>query len=299
MMSSRASRVVFFAIVSSWIFPAQLRGQTDEAYTVYSTAGKKAISFSEMVSELGKAQVIFFGEQHDDSLGHRLQDALYTALLDAHGEVTLSLEMFETDVQLVVDEYLQGFITQGKLIAEGRAWDDYLDHYHSMVETAKERGQKVVAANAPRRYVNLVSRKGLDALNELPKRSKQWLPPLPVQVGDSTYRARFDEIMGGGHGMDMDRFFEAQCLWDGSMAYRVFKAWKGNKSTRILHLNGRFHTDYRGGTYAELKRLSPRLKIMNISCFEVEDAEAVDWTEYAGIADFVIVHAAKKAEEQP
>jgi uncharacterized iron-regulated protein len=73
------------------------------------------------------------------------------------------MEMFERDCQLVLDEYLNDYITDGQLVKEGRAWKNYKD-YRPMVNIAKQHHQKVVAANAPRRYANMVSRNGLPVL---------------------------------------------------------------------------------------------------------------------------------------
>lgn len=49
-------------------------------------------------------------------------------------------------------------IEERDLIASGRAWSNYRSDYKPLIEIAKEKH----AANAPRRYVDLVSKKGQD-----------------------------------------------------------------------------------------------------------------------------------------
>ena len=126
--------------------------------------------------------MVFLGESHDDPTGHLLELEILRRMKE-QGPVLLSLEMFETDVQPVVDEYLSGLITEEHLRASGRAWKNYKTDYRAMVEFAKEHHLPVVAANAPRRYVNRVSRLGAPALSELPAGAKAILPPLPYPRG--------------------------------------------------------------------------------------------------------------------
>eukprot|EP00892_Ulva_mutabilis_P008822 jgi/Ulvmu1/6311/UM029_0018.1 len=91
-------------------------------------------------------------------------------------EVILSLEMFERDVQHVVDEYRAGIISARDLAVDGRAWPNYARDYAPLVDTAASAHARIIAANAPRRYVSLVGRKGPGALQALPSRDAASLP---------------------------------------------------------------------------------------------------------------------------
>ena len=64
-----------------------------------------------------------------------------------------------------------------------------------MVEFAKAHGMPVLAANAPRRYVNRVSRKGPASLDSLTVWGKSWLPPLPYPGPSPAYKAKWDRLM--------------------------------------------------------------------------------------------------------
>jgi hypothetical protein len=109
--------------------------------------------------------------------------------------VGLSVEMFERDVQYILDEYLQDLISETQFQASARPWEYYEEDYRSMVELAKERGLPVIAANAPRRYVNRVSRQGREAVMELPRSATAFLPPLPYPQPTAAYRAEWDALM--------------------------------------------------------------------------------------------------------
>ncbi|WP_040757477.1 ChaN family lipoprotein, partial [Winogradskyella psychrotolerans] len=176
--------------------------------------------------KVNDADVIIFGEEHDDSLGHVLQYQLYKGLLDSYESVTLSMEMFERDVQMVLNEYLAGLISESKLIHEGKAWHNYSD-YAPLVNLAKDRNQKVIAANVPGRYANMVSRQGLGALSQLDRRARQLYAKVKIPEKDDAYLAKFNTAMGAhAHSMG-PTVFHAQLLRDATMAESILKAHRG------------------------------------------------------------------------
>ncbi|GIL78700.1 hypothetical protein Vretimale_400 [Volvox reticuliferus] len=109
--------------------------------------------------------------------------------------VALSLEMFERDVQDVMNEYLAGTATEADLLKDARPWPNYASDYRPLVLAAKEAEAPVVCANAPRRYVGLVSRSGSGALSSLPPSSLRHLPPLPLRPPSDIYVAKIHWTM--------------------------------------------------------------------------------------------------------
>jgi len=170
----------------------------EKHFKIYDVKAKELTTVDKIAAASRDANIIFFGEEHNDSAGHYLEAAIFKALQLQYGnKLALSMEMFETDCQLVVNEYLAGFITEERLIKEGRAWTNYRD-YKPVVETAKQFKLDVIAANPPRRYVNMVGRKGMQVLDSLPKASKRYLPPLPYDTSSGKYREKFLDFMKGG-----------------------------------------------------------------------------------------------------
>lgn len=258
-------------------------------YKIYSTADKKEVSLPEMVQALAQADVVFFGEEHNDSVGHALQLEVFKGLhaVQADG-LALSMEMFQTDVQLVLDEYLAGQITEKNLRADARPWNNYAD-YRPLVEFAKENGLYVLAANAPTRYTNRVTRSGISSLNELPKASKKLLAPLPIDTLTGRYYEKFTGLLGGHAGMGSMKIYQSQNVWDATMAYNIARLAKKRSVKQILHLNGRFHSDEKLGTYAHLQQRAKRLKLANISSFSHESIDSPDWNEWEHLGDFIIL----------
>src|SRR5262245_54831989 len=81
---------------------------------VYDTRRGAFTDFEIMVADLARAEVVFVGEQHDDGRTHRLEEALLSGLRRRKVTPTLSLEMFERDVQHAVDRYLAGSIPESQ-----------------------------------------------------------------------------------------------------------------------------------------------------------------------------------------
>ncbi len=172
-------------------------------FRVFTSDGKPA-SMEDVVRAMKDSEAVMVGEIHTDPVGHWVEAELFRRALDqtrageeegALRPLALSMEMFERDVQGVLDEYLHGLITESQFLASSRPWEYYEEDYRPMVEAAKARGVPVIAANAPRRYVNRVSRLGRDALFDLPPRTRAVLPPLPYPQPTEAYRAEWTDLM--------------------------------------------------------------------------------------------------------
>ena len=161
-------------------------------FSVWHGDGRRS-SFSEMLSAAERAEVVLLGEVHDCAITHKLQEILFARLAASRpAAAALSLEMFESDVQHVLDEYLGGLLREQDLMSDARPWSNYTAHYRPMVELAKAAGLPVIAANPPRRYVSAAGRIGPEVLTQ-----RQWsarlradLPPLPLPKPSAEYTAR-------------------------------------------------------------------------------------------------------------
>jgi uncharacterized iron-regulated protein len=257
-------------------------------YKVYDVKSSKIISIDAIIGDLKNVDVLFFGEEHNDSIGHYLEAELFKKIAIAYpGKAALTMEMFHTDVQPVIDEYLQGVISEKNFIKEGRAWNNYKD-YKAMIEYAKANQIDVIGGNAAARYSNAVTRGGLTILQQLPASSKQFFAPLPIDTATGRYNDKFLETLGG-HSMGGMKVYQTQNFWDATMAWSIAKYAKKNKGKKIFQVNGRFHSDEKLGTLAKLQGYAPKLSILNISCFSAEDFDNPDWSKYKQLGDYIIV----------
>jgi Uncharacterized iron-regulated protein len=264
-----------------------------EHFTVFDGTGKRS-KLNAIISTLGQYDVVFLGEMHDDSVGHAIQAEIFrTAVNEFAGKrrVTLSLEMFERDVQTVLNEYLADQITETHFLLNSRPWPNYKTDYRPLVELAKEKKLDVVAANAPRRYVNMVSRGGREPLNGLSAEARTWLPPLPFAEASEAYSKKFRALMSnsGEAAMGIDNILNSQSLWDASMAFWISESLKKNKGSLVVHLNGGFHTESRLGTVEHLMRYNPQARALVITMRYEKDFKTFDAAKHAGLGDFVIL----------
>lgn len=257
-------------------------------YKIYDTKKGKIVSIDDIINDLGNANVLFFGEEHNDSIGHYLEAEIFRKIALAYpGKATLTMEMFHTDVQPVINEYLNGIISEKNFIKEARAWNNYKD-YRPMIELAKSNKLEVIGGNGAARYSNAVTKSGLAVLNQLPAASKRFIAPLPIDTATGRYYDKFLETLGG-HGMGPMKIYQTQNFWDATMAWSIASYAKNNKDKKIFQVNGRFHSDEKLGTLAKLKKYSPKLKILNISSFSAEDFNQPDWNKYKDLGDYIIV----------
>ena len=258
-------------------------------------------SLDALVASGLRSEVVFLGEQHDDSVAHTVQADVLRRLAEgriaearqggaARGPVVLSMEMFETDVQLVLDEYLAGLIPERPFLAASRPWDNYARDYRPMVEYAKAHALPVVAANAPRRYVNRVSRLGMAALDSLWADAKAHLAPLPFPRPSEAYRAKWNALMGGtgAHvtGEANERMLMAQALWDATMAHRIARALDREPGTLVVHPVGRFHVERKTGTPEALQSYRPGTRALVVV---LTTEPTWDAATHAGLGDFVVL----------
>ncbi|WP_431294895.1 ChaN family lipoprotein [Pedobacter sp. P26] len=257
-------------------------------YKIYDVKKQKSISTDDIVADMEQADVLFFGEDHNDSVGHYLEATLFRKLHSKYPlKTALSLEMFHTDVQPELDEYLAGLISEKNFIKESRAWGNYKD-YRPLIEYAKQNRLKVIASNAATRYSNAVTLGGLKVLENFPKTSFNFLPPLPIDTAQGRYYEKFTETLGG-HSMGPMKIYQTQNLWDATMAWSINKFIKANRGIKVFQLNGRFHSDEKLGTLAKLKQLNPKLKILNISSFSDESFIKPDWEKFKYLGDYIIL----------
>lgn len=274
----------------SFLLPVALSAQTAvPAYKIYDVKNKQITTVDELITDIKDVNVLVFGEEHNDSIGHVLEAEIFNKMILKYPGTSISMEMFATDVQPVINEYLASLISEKNFIKESRAWNNYKD-YKPLVEAAKQNKTNLIGANVSTRYSNAVTYSGLQKLAEFPAESKLFLPPLPIDTASGRYYDKFKESMGG-HDMGSMKIFQTQNLWDAAMAWSIAKYAKANPKRKLFQVNGRFHSDEKIGTVAQLKKYAPKLNVANISCFAAEDFNDPQWNNYLSLGDYIIVTA--------
>jgi uncharacterized iron-regulated protein len=277
-----------------------------QEYAIFDTAtGKPVPNVDQLASALNDAQVVFFGEIHDDAVIHSIEARFLEAWHTVNGANTVvSMEMFERDVQVVMDDYLAGKIDAKAFMDNSRPWPNYPD-YQPMVEFAKAHHLPVLASNVPRPYAARVNQEGPKALEELtPEERKNAAREL--KTPDDEYKKRFLATMqaniGGamGHAMaaGMDNLYAAQCLKDDTMAESMADYLVAHPNARIVHYVGEFHSTAGLGTPAKLTGLRPATSIAVISPIAIPVGKPLRYTrDMASEGRFVILVHRSETEE--
>jgi hypothetical protein len=230
--------------------------------------------------------------------------------------VALSLEMFERDVQTVVDEYLGGLISERHFLLSSRPWNNYATDYRPLVEYAREHRLPVIASNAPARYVSRVNAEGAASLSALSKEARAWLPPLPFPEASAAYASKFNLLMSGGRAAPTPapaataaqpsrgpanphaqpasphggtHLLEAQTLRDASMAYAISEFLRRGRDPLVVQVNGTFHSEGRMGVPEQLAHYRRKARAVVVTIVPDEGRAGFDAARMAALGDFIIL----------
>ena len=260
--------------------------KTDKpAYLIFDKDGKN-VKYEKMMKAIDDADIVLFGELHDNPISHWLELEVTKDMYESFGDkLVLGAEMFETDNQLILNEYINGVISTSRFEDEAKLWPNYKTDYKPLVEFARENHIPFIATNVPRRYASLVNSKGFDGLDELSDDAKALLPPLPIAY-DSTLNCYESMLhMEGMGGHVNSNFPKAQAIKDATMANSILLNWKPGE--KLLHYHGAYHSQNFESIYWYLKHYKPELKIVTIHSVIQKDISELE-EQNTGQADFTI-----------
>lgn len=276
---------IWLIIISSVILTGFDRHKP--AYKLYNENGRE-VSYRNMIRSLSKADIVLFGELHDNPISHWLQFEVTKDLYNsAQGNLILAAEMFEADNQLIINEYVSGLISETRFEDEARLWNNYKTDYKPLVEFARKNSLDFVASNIPRRYANLVFHGGFEALESISTEALAFIAPLPIPYdpGLPGYKSML-EMSSRGMGHANENLPQAQAIKDATMAHFILGNW--SQGNLLIHFHGTYHSDNFEGIYWYLMHHNPDLRIATISTVTSEDPNSID-DDLAGRASFIIV----------
>jgi len=261
------------------IFPEAATPGYDDGFdarlvTIHKGDVSGTTTFDEMIDDLADADVIIVGEMHGHTKGLDFIATTFEALVQRNENLILSMEFYERDQQLALDDYLtdvtdyDGFVKAAK---RGKG-NNPIGHLR-MVQLCKENGRAVIAANSPRRYTTMARKQGFEALSNLGQEQQRHFE-IPRQLPVGYYADTFRGFMSGMAGHDdeediVDSFLRSQSVWDQTMAASVAKPVL-QYNADVFHVVGHFHVDNnmrRGGspmTDAIRDRLGDGVKIRSL-----------------------------------
>jgi len=283
MQSSLFARL---GILAMWLVTSIAYAQDKPAYVLYTKEGKP-VDYDKMVKVLSKADIVLFGELHDNAIDHWLELQVLKDIYALRPDLSIGMEMFESDDQIVVNEYLQGLIDERLLLNEAKVWDNYKNDYKPIMEFAKEKKLPLVATNIPRRYANMVYKKGVEVLTTLPEEARRWIAPLPVTI-DLNLPGYKNMMSMGTHGGpstsgSAENMARSQAMKDATMAHFLLQYRKG----LAIHYHGAYHSQNFEGIMWYLKAANPQLNIVTIHSVEQDNVGKLEDAN-KNTADYII-----------
>lgn len=250
------------------------------------------VSWKDMVTKAAAADVVFFGETHNSRIAHEMELQLAKDLYAAKGnKLKIGAEMFETDNQIIIDEYLSGYFDDSKFEADARLWPNYKTDYRPILQFARDKKLKFIATNIPRRYASMVNYGGFEALEKLSKQAKSYIADMPVKFDPELpgYKMMIQRMggMGGGHAkIDPVNLAKAQAVKDATMAQFILRNM--DKKGLFYHFNGSYHSYNYEGIMWYLKQLDRNLRMFSITVVDEDNFEQ-DRDSYKHKADVIII----------
>jgi len=258
--------------------------KSDKKAFQYFNANGKTQTYDDVLKAAENADLVFFGELHNNAISHWMEYELTKDLIAKKGDkVVLGAEMYEADGQLLIDEYLSGLVKYKYFKGQARLWPNDPTDYKPLLQLAYDNKIPFIATNVPRRYAAAVNGGGFEILEKFSDEAKQYIAPLPITYDENVACYKSMQEMMGKHGANIAK---AQGLKDATMAYFIMKNWKEGQT--FLHFNGSYHSDNYEGIVWHIKQKYPDLKIVTISTVEQEKMDSID-KETQAKADFILV----------
>lgn len=197
--------------------------QAERPFFGYRLADGKRFPAEDLLTTLAAADGVCIGERHDEVLDHYAELRLITGFLERRQmrgfELGVGLEMLRAEDQIAVTAFEHSNIDAEEFLERvdwEQEWGFPSQYYMPQLVTARTRGARLLALGVAQRVTRRIAETGLEGLGDY---ERGRLPPLDFT--SQQHRKIFDELMAGHPGaerIDLDRYYEAQIVWDESMA---------------------------------------------------------------------------------
>lgn len=208
-----------------------------------------------LFAELAERDVVLLGEQHDDVDHHRWQLHTLAGLHGRRPDMVIALEMLPREAQPALDAWVAGELGEQAFIDESRwnsAWGFDPALYFPILHFARLHRVPLKAINVTPELRGRLVEEGWEAVPE----AERFGITAPAEA-PAAYRERLAEVYaqhpsrGGEAGLE--RFIEAQLVWDRAMADGLAEA--GKEADLVVGLIGQGHLQYEHGVPHQLTDL--------------------------------------------
>lgn len=194
-------------------------------------------------------KIVYVGEYHDQYAHHLVQLQVLKGLYQKGPKIAVGMEMFQRQFQKVLDDYIAGATDEREFLKKSeyfKRWGYDYSLYKPVLDFARTQKIPIIALNQRTEIINKVSKSGMESLTDEEKKEV----PRQMDFSDEEYRDRlkdtFNRHKGSGE-KNFDFFYQAQILWDETMALSVDEFLKKEPDFRMVVFAGSGHLAYGSG----------------------------------------------------
>ena len=192
-----------------------------DAGIIISTKTGEAVSFDELMADLAGVRVIYIGENHFDPAHHRIQLDIIKAVYKTNPDIVVGMEMFDQTYQHILDLWSAGELDQKTFLKKVHwyaNWKYNFELYKAILEFIQQEKIRLVGLNVP---FHIPKKIALGGIENLLDDDRKHIPPN-IDTSNDAHKAYVEKIYNQHRGIDnFDFFYEAQCVWEDTMAASV------------------------------------------------------------------------------
>jgi uncharacterized iron-regulated protein len=278
--------ILLLVSFSPYLLSAEKINEQVEIVSVAKKTGR-TLTFKQLMQEIKNNQVIYIGENHDNSSHHLVQLYIIKTLYNQNKRIAIGMEMLQSKFQDTVNDYIFGNMSEQQFLDKteyNKRWGYDYSLYKPIIDFAKTNNVPIIALNIESEVIKDISKKGISKLhasdlNKLPKH---------IDFTNNKYRKFLYEIFKdhpNQNNKSFEKFYSIQLVWDEFMAEKIDSFLKDNEKYQIVVLAGNGHIVH---GYGIPQRLFSRNKL--------EYTAVLNDVEYEKeISDFII-SSNKKAD---
>jgi len=221
---------------------------------LYDLSENRSISLKQLAVELKTKRIVLVGEHHNNIRHHINQLEVIRALHEAGAKVAVGMEMFRSDSQKYLGQWVAGKIPEKEFEKIYYAnWNYNWSLYRPILQYARENMIPVLGLNVSRKITRQVARQGFQSLN---KEQRGKLKDVACRV-DKVYMDFIKRAYGAhAHGnLNFEYFCESQLVWDNIMAINSLDYIRNNPDSTVVLIAGNGHV-WKGGIPTQLNNRS-------------------------------------------
>ena len=249
-------------------------------------------TLDKIIPHLLEKRVIFVGEQHNRFEHHINQLHILQQFQKNGSDFGVGMEMFKKPFQDIIDAYLSDKIDEQAFLKQTRYFKEWGYDYHlykPIIDFIKKHNIPLVALNLPDEITRQVSRSGINSLDPVDID----LLPASLDFSDSRYANDLRDIFALHSSQadlkDFNYFYQAQVLWDETMAETAYQFLQKTPHQKLIVLAGNGHLRFRYGIPSRLQR---RTRVSSAVILQDETIES-------GIADYVLQTTRIEGQRSP